>query len=193
MTTVTFSAALLAGGKSSRMGRDKALLVLPGSEEPLWQRQWNILRELQPAEIFWSGHPRPGLPEDICVIQDAKPNAGPLAGIGACLAETRSDLLIVLAVDLPHMTSMYLRLLLVKCSADCGAVVRGEFYEPLAAIYPKALQHLAAHHLAQGRHAMQDFVREAIELGRLRKFHLDEKDAALFRNLNSPDDLPRGR
>ncbi len=191
MTLPSFSAALLAGGQSTRMGRDKALLTLPGSDLPLWHRQWRVLQELQPDEMFWSGPIRPGLPENIRIISDKIATAGPLAGISACLDVSRSDLLVVLAIDLPEMTAAFLRDLLTHCSTDCGAVVRhGIFFEPLAAVYPRQLQALASDHLSQGRYAMQDLVREAITQGLLRDFPLDEKDAALFKNMNNPSDWP---
>ena len=50
---MNFSAALLAGGRSSRMGRDKAFLEIDGV--PLWQRQLQTLRELGPSETFLAG------------------------------------------------------------------------------------------------------------------------------------------
>ena len=63
---LNFSAAILAGGKSTRMGRDKAFLTVPGFDA-IWQRQLAVLEqlallaELQPQHLFWSGHapPRP--------------------------------------------------------------------------------------------------------------------------------------
>jgi molybdopterin-guanine dinucleotide biosynthesis protein A len=101
-----------------------------------------------------------------------------------------SHLLVVLAIDLPQMTSAFLLGLLSRCSSHCGIVARrGDFFEPLAAIYPRALGSLASTHLAQGRYTMQDFVREAIRQGMLEAFTLDEKDAPLFQNLNTPSDI----
>ncbi len=91
------------------MGRDKALIELPGSGLLLWQRQWKVLEDLQPEEMLWSGPPRPQMPDRARVIPDVVKNAGPLAGISACLDELRSDLLVVLAVDLPEMSAAFLR------------------------------------------------------------------------------------
>ena len=53
------SAVLLAGGKSTRMGRDKALLEIDG--EPLWWRQLATLRALDPEQLFVAGPAREGL------------------------------------------------------------------------------------------------------------------------------------
>jgi molybdenum cofactor guanylyltransferase len=186
----TFSAALLAGGHSTRMGRDKAFLPIPGSDGLLWQRQLEVLKELGPEAIFWSGQARPGLPSDLRVVSDEIENAGPLAGISACLHQLESDLLIVLAVDLPRMSAAFLRGLLVRCFDECGAVVQhGDIFEPLAAIYPRSLHVLAGEHLDQKRLALQDFVHEAVGQRRLKAVPLDERDAWLFKNVNSPSDL----
>src|SRR2546428_9892635 len=100
MNRMKFSAVLLAGGQSTRMGRDKAGIVLDGI--PLWQRQFEILRELRPHEIFISGPPRKEW-SGLEVVADETPDAGPLAGLVASLRRCRSPLLLVLAVDLPRM------------------------------------------------------------------------------------------
>jgi molybdopterin-guanine dinucleotide biosynthesis protein A len=172
------------------MGRDKALLPISASGELLWQRQWQVLEQLQPHEIFWSGPPRPQMRAQARIVADGVKSAGPLAGIGACLEALRDDLLVVLAVDLPQMNAPFLRGLMAQCSERRGAVVRhGDFFEPLGAIYPKRLYVLAADHLAQGRYALQDFIREAVKQDALLVVPLEEDDVPLFRNLNAPSDL----
>ncbi len=186
----TFSAALLAGGQSTRMGRDKALLPIPGSGRLLWQHQLAVLCELKPETIFWSGHPRSGMPAEVRVLPDEIENAGPLGGISACLNELESDLLVVLALDLPLMTSAFLQVLLAQCSVECGVVVRrGDFFEPLAAVYPARLRERAAEHLRQKRLALQDLVREAAGVGLVKVVSFDERQAVLFKNMNAPADL----
>lgn len=92
---ISFSAALLAGGQSKRMGHDKALIQDPVSGDVFWQRQLRILEELHSDEILWSGTARDGLPNDIRVVEDVIPQAGPLAGLGACPNIFRTDLLVV--------------------------------------------------------------------------------------------------
>jgi len=186
----TFATVLMAGGASKRMGCDKALLELPGSGQLLWQRQWQVLEALKPQELFWSGPARPQMPPNAKIIADGVANAGPLAGISACLHASSSDLLIVLAVDLPRMTTPFLRDLMSRCTDTRGAVIQhGDFFEPLAAVYPKQLHSLATDHLAQGRYALQDFIRQARRQDALAVISLDEADGPLFKNVNAVSDI----
>jgi len=189
-TMPPFSAVLLAGGKSTRMGRDKALLPVPGSDLQLWQRQLRVLEDLQPQEIFWSGPARAGLPAHVRIVADSVPDAGPLAGISACLELLQSDLLVVLAVDLPNISAAYLKTLIARCSPACGVIAQnGNYYEPLAAVYPKTISSLADEHLRNGRYALQDFARAGIQRLLMESFELETKDAILFKNVNRPEDL----
>lgn len=184
---MNFSAVLLAGGKSIRMGRDKAFLDIGGT--PLWRRQIGILRALAPVEIFISGPPRPewsGFP----VVADATPDAGPLAGVVAGLRRCAGSHLVVLAVDLPRMTPEFLRSLAALCTERTGVVPRAEkFHEPLAAVYPKACLAIAEECLASGDHSLQNFVARSIAAGLLRERVLTQDDAPLFLNANTPADL----
>jgi molybdopterin-guanine dinucleotide biosynthesis protein A len=185
----TFSAALLAGGHSRRMGRDKAMLPHP-SGGVFWEHQLAVLEELQPEEIFWSGPLRDNLPAGVRVIEDAAPDAGPLGGLVACLAASRSDLLVVLAVDLANIRADFLRRLLAVSTELRGAVGRHDpFYEPLAAVYPSAMRALAETHLAHGRLALQDLVGEAKRTGLVRVIEIGADEAALLRNFNEAADL----
>jgi molybdopterin-guanine dinucleotide biosynthesis protein A len=186
----TFSAALIAGGRSSRMGRDKALLPVAGASRVLWQQQLDVLRDLEPAAIFWSGQPRHGLPADVHVVSDEIENLGPLAGINACLNRCESDLLVVLAIDLPRMSATYLRSLLAQCSSARGVIVQHDgFFEPLAAVYPKRMRVLASEHLHQKQLALQPLMREAVKREFLNVVSLDKNDVPLFKNVNTPNDL----
>lgn len=172
------------------MGRDKALLPLPDAAGLLWQRQLAVLTELQPEEIFWSGPERPGLPGGIRIVPDEVPDAGPLAGLGACLEKSQSDLLVVLAIDLPRMTSTFLRSLIERSTSSCGIVVReGDHFEPLAAVYPKGISELVNGQLARKSHALRDLVVLAIEQKMLRPVQMEEADRDLFTNWNSPGDI----
>ncbi len=180
-----FSAVLLAGGKSSRMGRDKALLEFEG--KPLWRRQLDTLRRLSPNELFISGSQRDSA---VVTIADEVPDAGPLAGIAAALRRSSSPCLIVLAIDLPMMTTAFLRSLLDLCHDQRGVVPqRTQRFEPLAAIYPKNSAELAAAALQRDDFSMQNFVRAALEQNLLIARKISPNETPLFTNLNTPSDL----
>ena len=180
-----FSAVLLAGGRSSRMGREKALIEIEGV--PLWRRHLETLGRLSPDELFLSG---PGRDPAVEAIADEVAGAGPLAGVAAALRRSSSRLVLVLAVDLPMMTTAFLRSLLHLCTAEQGVVPqRAEHYEPLAAVYPKRSAKLAAAALRNGDFSMQNFVRAALEQDLLLLRKIEDDEMPLFANLNTPADL----
>ncbi|MDF2177398.1 molybdenum cofactor guanylyltransferase [Aliiglaciecola sp. CAU 1673] len=91
---------VLAGGKSSRMGQDKAALTQQG--QSLLQRAQALLTASSCEQVLTSRN-TPGF------LQDRYPGAGPLAGIDAALNSlTSSDALLVIPVDMPALTPILL-------------------------------------------------------------------------------------
>jgi molybdopterin-guanine dinucleotide biosynthesis protein A len=184
------SAVLLAGGKSTRMGRDKAGVELDG--QLLWQRQLATLKALHPRELFISGRPEgPYVDGGIEVIPDLHPGCGPLSGLEAACWRMRTPLLCVLAIDLPWMTSGFLDRLVKIAMQDGRGVVpqNGEYFEPLAAVYPRGMMNLIGERLRQADHSMQGLVRRAVELDLVIPLAIGEEERSLFRNVNTPADL----
>ncbi len=181
-----FSALLLAGGKSTRMGRDKAFLEIDGL--PLWKRQLSILQELQPQEIFIAGPPREAW-KDFNVLPDARPNVGPLGGLTSALRHCATPLLLVLAVDLAEMTAEYLRRLLDDCTERVGVIpqANGRF-EPLAAVYPVSALSIAEDCLAAGNYSMQHLAGQCAAQQLVRQKDILRDEHILFTNLNTPED-----
>ena len=206
---MSHAAVLLAGGKSSRMGRDKSALLVEG--EPLWQRQLAVLRATQPAEIFISGKSDgPYADCGVEILADEFPDCGPLGGIATALRRCKSDRLLVLAVDMPAMTAEFLRTLLKESQRTAMGVVpfvaadgrrRARIspsacdddqptVEPLAAVYLRAALAVADECLRTGERKLETFIRalHAKCLAAIRP--VEAGDAALFTNWNSPDDVP---
>lgn len=182
-----FTAALIAGGKSSRMGTDKRLIEIGG--EPLWQRQLAVLQELKPAELLISGEPHPRWPHYVKVIPDAKPGQGPLGALHALLSAASCDRLLVLAVDLPRMTSTLLATLLDATDAPGIVPSRDGRFEPLCAVYPRTCAPLAATLLREGDLSMHALVQNAIRANLLRPLQIAPHQTPLLTNLNTPADL----
>ncbi|WP_051978394.1 molybdenum cofactor guanylyltransferase [Edaphobacter aggregans] len=95
---------VLAGGRSTRMGRDKALLQLGG--EPLVQHAVRKLRRLTGEVHILSD--RPELAEFAPLVPDLHPGCGPVSGMEAALAHSRCDWTLVLPVDMPFLPAILL-------------------------------------------------------------------------------------
>src|SRR5437764_340846 len=118
---MNISAVLLAGGESRRMGRDKATLLFHG--KPLWQIQLQLLRKLEPAQIFVSARTYPSwCPADVEFVADDPPSRGPISGIAASLAQMHTAHLLALAIDMPFMSDRYLRYLCDEIEPRIGIV-----------------------------------------------------------------------
>jgi molybdopterin-guanine dinucleotide biosynthesis protein A len=184
-----FSAVILAGGTSSRMGRDKAWIECHG--RPLILRQIETVQQLEPAEIFLSvrgpyDYASLGWP----ALLDTFPGQGPLAGIERALEVMQSSLLLVLAVDMPHVTAATLRRLAGHCSERTGAVPRiGDRIEPLAAIYPRTAHRPLVESLSENLNGAARFAQLCVTLGLAEFYDVPPSLHRDFTNWNSPADL----
>ena len=133
---MTLTTMLLAGGSSRRMRVDKATLMIAG--EPLWQRQLRVLSGLRPETLWVSG--QSGLrwcPIGTEIVTDKMPSRGPLSGVAEGLCLLKTSHLLVLAIDLPQMTSNHLRILFGLAKPGKGVIpLNGGGLEPLCAVYP---------------------------------------------------------
>ena len=195
-----FNAALLAGGRSTRMSCDKAFLDWHG--RPLWRVQVEKLTALRPAQLFIAARAeqefaalltREPISTGItCVNDPAGEDCGPIGAITRCLRVSSRPLL-VLAADMPAMTVEFLqRRLLPAATATKGAVWRGpRGCEALAAVYvPAALPFFEAA-LSSGRLALQPLVAEIVEAGLGSIVELPGEHEPFFANANTPEEAAR--
>jgi len=183
------SAVLLAGGKSGRMGDDKATIVF--RNRPLWQIQIELLRKVSPKEIFISApSDPPWRPADIEFVPDDQPSRGPLSGIVAALSRITTNHLLALAIDMPFMTESYLHSLCEKIERGRGIVPLIENRaEPLAAIYPCEAHVDLVVALSGSDFSLQSVVRNLIAADKLLPIEASGAERDLFLNLNEPADL----
>ncbi|HEV8484838.1 MAG TPA: molybdenum cofactor guanylyltransferase [Blastocatellia bacterium] len=123
-----------AGGRSSRMGKDKAWLEIDG--RPMIQRVVEELRRVTPAVTVIANDPeydRLGLP----VLADLNPDIGPLEAIRVALAASLAPRVLLVACDLPFVTADLLELLLDRVESYQVAVPLSSDgrLEPLCAVY----------------------------------------------------------
>jgi molybdopterin-guanine dinucleotide biosynthesis protein A len=114
-----------------------------------------------------------------------------LGGLEALLRTSESELVFVLAVDLPRISSTLIQKIasLAKQPGGTGLVPRaGDEIESLVAVYPKAMLLLAQERL-QGStdHSMQSLVKEAAKLGFLNWYEIQEHERQEFSNWNLPE------
>jgi molybdopterin-guanine dinucleotide biosynthesis protein A len=133
---------ILVGGRSSRMGCDKATLDLGG--KTLAQRAFQTVREALPNSrvTFVAGYEAQFAIEAILAdgrfIFDLIPNLGPVSGMHAALADTQATWIFVLACDFPFVSVEMIRLLAEKVSDEFSAVVPEQSdgrLQPLCAFY----------------------------------------------------------
>jgi molybdopterin-guanine dinucleotide biosynthesis protein A len=181
--------ALIAGGRSVRMGRDKATLEIGGT--PLWRRQWELLGSVC-GEVAAVAPSRPAwLPEGCLFLPDQPAAEGPLGGLVAAArwASGRgASHLLALAVDLPRMTPATLREIGSSARPGIGAVpvVMGR-HEPLCAVYPTGALGAMEAAVRSRDWTLQTLVARLVESGEMAGWH--PADPVPFFNLNTPGQL----
>jgi len=180
---------VVAGGRSRRMGRDKALL--PWHGKTLLDHAVERLAGLCGRIFVLCGREPRYQDRGRPVIVDPVRDAGPLAGIVAGLRVLEDEPGLFLAVDLPQVPAALLGHLLDRAEGwDAVVPVSPGGPEPLCAVYTRACLQPAEHRLAAGELKMTSFwgdvrVRE-VGLDELRRFG---EPSLIFRNINSPRDL----
>ena len=176
---------VLAGGQSRRMGTPKAWLRHGGVT--LLERAVATLGEVASPVVIAAAAGQ-ALPVTANVVRDAVPDAGPLAGLHAgLLALADSDAVLVLAVDLPLMTAEVLQQLVETMvnepTADAVVPSVDGAWQPLAAVYRRAILPRVEEHLRRGRRSMHAL------LGTLKVATAEGLPAAAFANWNTPADV----
>lgn len=142
---------ILAGGKSSRMGVNKALLTIDG--ENLVQRLVGRLKRLCDQMIIVANDPNPYRGLGVPIVGDILPGNGPLGGIQAGLAASTTPYCLVIACDMPH-ASVDLGRYMARQAAGYDVVVptHQSGLEPLHALYSRScLPHIEARLTAGGQ------------------------------------------
>lgn len=188
------SALILAGGQATRMGgRDKRTLVVDG--RTIFERQVEVLAP-RVAEILVSARaPVAGYR----TVRDARPGAGPLAGIAAGLAATATRWLLVVAGDMPWIAGAVIDQLLACAAAPREAAVDavgiriGPLPEPLLCVLRVATARPEVERrLATGRYKASELLTgDGLAVTWLDEGALRSVDPELrsLRNVNTPADL----
>jgi molybdopterin-guanine dinucleotide biosynthesis protein A len=185
------TAFILAGGKSTRMGTDKAFLQLEG--RTLLAHALHVARMVA-GEVRIVGDSAKFAPYGH-VVEDVYPERGPLGGIHAALSGMSTELSLVLAVDLPFVEPRFLEYLISQ-ARETGAVVTvpraGGGFQPLCAAYRREFAGIAERSLRAGRYKI-DALFTQVETRVLEEAELTRLgfSADIFRNLNTPEEFER--
>jgi molybdopterin-guanine dinucleotide biosynthesis protein A len=185
------AAFILAGGQSSRMGRDKAMLEVDGVT--MLDRTMALIRGvgIEPVVV---GAPRKfaRATKAASVIEDEWPGAGPLGGIASALRASQKPWNLVVACDLPYLTREWLEFLLargLRSTADAVVPMNEGGPEPLCAMYAKcAVGPLVEAFEGGVRGVIQALTHIRVEYLERSEWKGFDSDGLLFKNMNAPAD-----
>lgn len=193
------TAIILAGGKSSRFGTDKARAIVGG--QPLIRFIAEKLRVRFNEIIVVSNQPENhgpllgGLADK--VVNDLIPGCGPLAGLHAGLYHSSSPVNFLVACDMPFASTSLARYLCARVAATGVQVVvprSSAGLEPLHGAFSRLCLPALEAFLTTGNLSVQRFLEQAptVEIGveEVRRFGLPEQ---IFFNLNRPEDWRRAQ
>jgi molybdenum cofactor guanylyltransferase len=187
-------AIILCGGKSSRMGRDKA--TLPFGSEVMLQRVVRLISSSVPSEnvtvVAAPGQALPVLPPGVSVAHDARENRGPLEGLtrGLQALADRADAVYATACDVPLLVPAFVdRMFELLGEFDAAVPFDGHYYHPLAAVYRPSMLRQTQKLLASNQLSLQMLIDEV----RTRRISVDELHAVdpqllTLMNVNDEED-----
>ncbi|HTY35871.1 MAG TPA: molybdenum cofactor guanylyltransferase [Bacteroidota bacterium] len=179
--------AVLTGGKSSRMGTDKALL--PFRDRPLVQGAVETLRQVFSTVVLVGGDRNAYELHGVNFLPDIFSDCGPLAGIHAALTYARPHPVYVLACDTPFVSSEVVQHILDAEKSDRTRVaVFEDVLQPLCGLYNTSCLELVETDLRHGRYSVRRFL-EAIDCVRVPiSTSLPFVTPNTFLNINRPED-----
>jgi len=188
------TAFVLAGGKSTRMGADKAFLQW--GNETLLNHALRLAGAVANAvRIVGDATKFGGLA--FAVVEDVYRNRGPLGGIHAALSSTPSELNLMLAVDLPLMKREFLAYLIAEARKSEAIVTvpnAGGGLQPLCAVYRREFADTTEESLRAGKNKIDPlFAKVSTRVIEEEELLRAGFSAEIFRNLNTPEDVEQAR
>lgn len=180
--------AVIAGGRSRRMGRNKGLLQV--ADATMLEHSYRLLRSRLPEVVVCgdaeNAYSDLGLP----VINDAVEGCGPLGGVLTALRWCPRDYCLLLPCDLPRMEGRVLDLLLDRCADQDAVIARSPGgLEPLVGLYHRRCRAPIEAAILRGDYALRRLLAhlnaEIVDVCA----ELPDLPPDLFANINTPGDL----
>ena len=176
------SMVVLAGGASSRMGRDKSDLTIEG--KTFLEMQIEKGKKLGISDILLSGY-HGEKKYEYPIISDRFPGKGPLGGLEACFRKAKNPYCLVLGVDVPLVPADELSALIRQAqNSDAKAVILSHsgHEEPLMGVYRTELADAMLEEITERKGAVFAFLRR-------NGYECYESPASdwYFSNINDPE------
>lgn len=184
-----YTTAIMAGGKSSRMGTDKAFVPLLG--KPMIEHVLDSISGLGDEQIIITNDLQKYRYLDLPLFSDVYENHGPLGGLHAALTRAAHYHVLVVACDMPWLNRSLLEYMIsIRASADVIVPRWNSFPEPLHAVYSKACIEPVADCLEAQNLKLIAFYNQ-VRVRYLEREELTKFDASgrSFANINTPQDL----
>jgi len=183
---------ILAGGESSRMGRNKALMEVDG--EAIIARSYRILASLFHEVIVVTNSPDAYNFLPCRKVADNHPGVGSIAGLEAGLAASGTERVFVSACDMPFLNPDLIRMLCEE-SGNCDAVVplnSEGLREPLHAVYRKTALDVMRSVIGNGEKSILQ-VLDSVDTKLVRQEAFSSISGSLnsFSNVNTPDEYEK--
>jgi molybdenum cofactor guanylyltransferase len=191
------TAIILAGGKSSRMGQDKALIQIDGI--PLLQKVYEVAAACSQQVIVvtpWQERYQQLLPHTCKFVQemhltatsDDTQNHGPLVGFAQALATVETEWVLLLACDLPNLDVPTLkkwanRLNKIEDNSIALLVKHHKGWEPLCGFYRQLCLPSLNEFISQGGRSFQKWLAHNPVAA------LPNSDPEILFNCNTPEDV----
>lgn len=184
---------LLAGGQSSRMGTNKALLPI-GGQQNIVRIKEELSRDFPPP-ILVTNQPEEYAALGLPMVTDQYPGKGPLAGLHAGLLASAFEDNLLVACDMPFVSSRLGQFLWTQLEGyDAVAPYLGGKQQPLFAVYRKSTLPIVEACLQQDQLRMFDFLKQI----RVNEIHVDHTSLEMnleraFFNMNHPSDYEQAK
>jgi len=188
MAKIEITGIILAGGKSSRMGTDKSLLVW--KDKTLIEHAIDTLKPLC-SKVIISSNKQVYNFTGCEIWPDELPQQAPMIGIYSCLKRSETSINIILSCDMPflgadllqHLVGSYGNQPILVPIHDDGLI------EPLCGVYRKTIiphleKYIQNNNLSLNKF-IQEYARQFLKIGKELPFYRSN----MFANINTPADL----
>ena len=177
------SGAIIAGGQSSRLGFNKALLPFKG--KPVIERMLETLSPIVSSIKIIANNPSDYQSLNIETVSDLRPGCGLLSGIHAALSLSPAEYVLVVSFDLPLLTADTLRPLLLEYPGYDITMFKHRLFEPLCAIYRRTCLRALDELIDHGEYRIIDLFPTL----NTRIIRIEQREA--FQSINTREDYER--